>query len=237
MTWTVQRIETDRVVLGMTGAELVRKPAGVPSAVGAAQAADKDIAEADMEVAFDKVGCLEEEDWDSVCSSDDSGGSSTSGVSDDEEEDEDASESEEEGLPPPARKAAGTHVYESNSYFTFIDNAAYPDIRCQALPRWCGKSHMGERNRSKTVSPAHYGDSRAAPTRARLVLRAWMLWKVRSTGFMQKRASRRRLFEAEAARLRADIIALSCASEPSTGNAAADTAIQQWAPQCMVPEK
>lgn len=233
LDWTIQGIESDRVVLRITGAERVRKPSGVPGA-----AAAPDLVEAEVELAFDKIGLLEEEEQDlaSVCSSDESGASSSSGVSEDEDDEVGSSEDDDE-VPAAVRKPAGTHVYYTNGYFTFIDNAGYNDIKCVCLPRWCGKNHLGGKNRSKTVTPETFGDSRAAPTRARLVLRAWMLWKVNAGGFANKRASRRRVFEYERDRLMADIIALSSAAQPSTGNAAADKLIRQWAPQVMVPKK
>ena len=233
LDWSIRRIEVDRVVFSITGAERVRKPAGVPATVPAPETED-----AELDWAFDKVGRLEEEDEDlaSVCSSDESGASSSSGESDDEDH-EDGSSEDDEGMPPAARKPAGTHVYYTNGYFTFIDNAGYNDIKCVALPRWCGKNHLGDKNRSKTVTPDNFGDSRAAPTRARLVLRAWMLWKANTGDFASKRASRRRVFDAERDRLRADIIALSSAAQPTTGNAAADKAIRQWAPLVLAPHK
>jgi len=225
LTWTASSFAKDRVTIRMTGAEKVRRPVHDPSA---------DSVASDVDIDFDNIGLLTalDEDVDSVCSSDDSDVSGDSEASDQISDEIGSTDSEEE-MAMAARKAPGTFVYYSNGDFTFTDNVAYPDIKCNVVHRWCTKDGMGEVSKSKTVVPAHFGDSREAPTRAKLVLRSWMLWKVATGDFVNKRASRRRLFAAEAKCLRHDIISMSSEAKPSTGNAAADKLIASCTPQIM----
>ena len=131
------------------------------------------------------------------------------------------------------RKPAGTHVYYRNGYFTFTNNMSYPDIKCNVMAKWCTKEYIGETDKSKTVVPAHFGDSREAPTRAKLVLRAWMLYKVNSCNFVSQRPSRRKIFEDKTAALRAELVALGSEGKPSSGNAHADKLIAAWAPNAI----
>ena len=41
---------------------------------------------------------------------------------------------------------------------------------------------MGDRLKSKTLTPAHYVGTRENPERPWLLLRAWMLWRARANG-------------------------------------------------------
>ncbi len=68
----------------------------------------------------------------------------------------------------------------ANDYFYIVDNTGHPDVKIIMRNMWahdpCGG--MGTRWLSKTVTPAHYDESRDNPTRSLLLVRAWMLWRV-----------------------------------------------------------
>lgn len=164
----------------------------------------------------------------SVCSSDD--GDSSSGTSLSEDGSGFASETSDDHVP---RQPAGTHVVDSNDYFTFVDNRNFRDVKVLVRPRWCTEDALGTTQKSKTVTPSSFGDARESPTRAMLVLRSWMLWKFQARNFVNQRASRRNVFKDELARLRADIVKLSSDAAPSTGHQDADALIREWAPAAI----
>ena len=49
--------------------------------------------------------------------------------------------------------------------------------------RWTVSTHMGAANRSKGVTPLHFGDARSEPLRSILVLRAWAIWRASVDGW------------------------------------------------------
>ena len=166
---------------------------------------------------------VRDSDCDSLCTSEESEGASS-------EDADAASENDEEAT---FKKAYGTNVHFSNGYFTFTNNSEYPDVKVSVMSRWCKKEHLGTSEMSRTVVPAHFGEPREAPTRSWLVLKAWMLGKARTSDFCNQKATRRRLFAAEARELKAAIIGLSSEAAPSTGNDAADKLVNLWAPDVL----
>ena len=222
LVWKVSDVAHDRVSVVIVGAEEAVRPIREASA---GSSGDLPVAVASDELdSIDELVAMDE-DVCSVCPSDDSDEDSVS----DELSEEVASSDSECG----PRKPAGAHVYYSNGYFTFTDNVSYPDIKCHVVSKWCTRSYMGVHNKSKTLVPSHFGDSRGSPIRAKLVLRAWMLQKFTTNDFASGRAARRKLFNAEVASLRGDIIDMSSEANMTTGNKRADELIFAWAPMVM----
>ena len=62
--------------------------------------------------------------------------------------------------------------------------------------------------RSKSLSPAHYGESREDPARSVLLLRAWMLCRARQNGWVDWDRGRKLHFAEEAIVLERKIAAL-----------------------------
>ena len=91
-------------------------------------------------------------------------------------------------------------------------------------------AYMGVRRASKTLAPSHVGDNHGSPTRAKLVLRAWVLHKFAMSDFASGRAARRKLFIAEVASLRGYITDMSSEANMTTGNKRACGMIVTWAP-------
>ncbi len=237
LTWTALEFQADRVAIRIDGAEAVTVKVREPKkakgqeeeetkkAVGQEGEEEKEWRE-ELE---NKLAWFEEQsECDSICSSEDSAADQASVSSEPEE-----ASSEEEA--PVSRMASGTHVAYSNGYFTFTDNRNYPDCRAQVLRRWCKPEHMGTASCSKTLPPSSHGEPRESPIRTMLVLRAWMLGRAKVGGFCDARSSRRRLFAGELRSLRADIVAMSSASNPTSGNETADNRIREWVPRVMLP--
>ena len=233
------RINSDRVTIKVTGAGQVKTGGkGAVASSAPSRKADQDPlvgCDFDDEEVYKRVmEKLEffnhdESDLGSICSSDDSESDVNESTSDQEGEG-----SEEEAVTA-SKKPSGTHVVESNGYFTFVENPAYHDIRVQMLTRWRRAEFLGTSNFSKTVSPSSFGEDCSNPVRARIVLKAWMLARVRHNGFCDAKASRRRLFAEETRKLRRSIIDISSAGAPTTGSVAADDLVRGWMPQLLLP--
>ena len=226
----------DRVVIMMTGAAVIERPARATAAAASSHegpAVDAEECDDDQELRdyFAKVDDVADSDFESVCSSKDTSIDST----DDSVSDVGSESSDEVQVGKKAKAAGGTWTVYSNGYFTFTDNPQYPDVKARVVDRWCIADCMGVAGKSKTVVPDHFGEDRSAPHRSMLVLKAWMLWKANTNDFCNKRASRRRLFAKEAIDLRLAISSMSSAVAPTTGNEHADSMIRKWMPQVLVP--
>ncbi|CAK0833528.1 unnamed protein product [Prorocentrum cordatum] len=86
------------------------------------------------------------------------------------------------------------------------------------------------KNRSKTLTPAHYGESRANPVRSIITLRSWMRRRAGANGWSAAHPGRAREFAEEAARLQREIQDLQPQAGGLLGNAKADALIRQWVP-------
>ena len=96
------------------------------------------------------------------------------------------------------RAAAHTHTVWSNDYFVLTDNRNYKNLRMRVQQRWTGPKHLGAALASKTLIPAHFGDSREEPDQVILVLKAWMLHRwMGNDGKFMKRRSRQAAWERE----------------------------------------
>ena len=87
------------------------------------------------------------------------------------------------------RAMARAHTAWQNDYFILTDNRNYPDMRMRAKDRWKGRSDLGPKLTSKTLTVCHFGDDRAHPDQTILVLKAWMLhrWQVHEEQLLKKR--------------------------------------------------
>ena len=89
---------------------------------------------------------------------------------------------------------------------------------------------MGGPGKSKTLTPAHYGEDRSNPVRSHFLLRAWVLWRARQDGFAAAEPRRTRLFAVEALRLERDVRAYQPQADRLLGDAKASTLFLNWAP-------
>ena len=80
------------------------------------------------------------------------------------------------------------------------------------------------------MTPHHYGETRAEPTRTWFLLRAWMLWRARQEGWHALEAGRARFFADEAARLEEDLVRYQPQADGLTGNVKASKRFMDWVP-------
>ena len=63
-----------------------------------------------------------------------------------------------------------------------VDNSGQHDVKIVMHSKWSHEppGGMGREGRSRTLTPVHYDETRENPERSWLLLRAWMLWRVRA---------------------------------------------------------
>ena len=97
--------------------------------------------------------------------------------------------------------------------------------------RWTGPHHLGAAAASKTLVPAHFGDSREQPDQIVLVLKAWMLYRWNGNdGKFMKRRSRQVAWERERDALAKDVRARG---GRGSLHANALAKIEMWAPSVL----
>ena len=120
-----------------------------------------------------------------------------------------------------------------NGYFYIANNTGNADVKIIMHTFWAydPPGGMGAVGRSKTLTPAHYGESRENPARSYLLLRAWMLSRVRQHGWVDWDRGRQRYFADQAILLERNIAALHPRPEGQLlGNAQADALLSKWVP-------
>ena len=87
-----------------------------------------------------------------------------------------------------------------NGFFYIADNEGKPNCKMLIHDGWCGPRPvgLGTTGMSRTLTPCHYGETRAEPTRTWFLLRAWMVWRARQDGWHAQNADRARFFAHEA---------------------------------------
>ena len=135
---------------------------------------------------------------------------------------------------PGARALAHTHTAWSNDYFVLTDNRNFDNVRMRIQHRWTGANHLGTSLVSKTLVPAHFGDSREQPDQIVLVLKAWMLhrWAADDRRFLLQRRSRLQAWIREESALRA---AIQERGGPDALHPHARATILHWAPTVLDP--
>ena len=171
------------------------------------------------------------DDASSVVSSDDSGGGdeedgcADSGAGDDEYQH--SSESDGEDGEQTERDRPGSHVVDKNWYFSVTRNPKFRDVKARVLPRWATKEGMGTKGKSKTLT-IRYFDPDGEPLVAYLVLRSWMVHRVRRHGFAARKACREKWVAAAVGDLTRDIASCGRSLEGQ-----ASVLIEQWCPEAM----
>ena len=84
----------------------------------------------------------------------------------------------------------------------------HQDVKIHIYDCWATEAALGSKNRSKTFTPAHHGETVDNPVRSLLLCRAWMVWRCKNTPWAFASRGRARQFDADAASLEDAIRAL-----------------------------
>ena len=147
-------------------------------------------------------------------------------------EEGDSPEEYEPGADQPDRAAWGDNVAFTNGYFTCSNYFNIGQAKIWVRPRWLQPGSMGTTDRTKTVRIKEYDTDELKPRVCHLVLRAWMLHRIRQDGFAAALPVRSRWANKTEASLREDILALGVPGG-GTGVKAADARIKVWAPDVL----
>ena len=130
-----------------------------------------------------------------------------------------------------AKAAAYTYTDKSvDGYVSFTLHPRYHDTKVRILQRW---HKYFEGPFSKTVTIAHYDAVPERPIRSRLMLRAWVVYRLRDDAFLSLNAARRAWHSAEEASV---IAAFKKSKFPQCGGLGSDRAIAflvEWLPQVL----
>jgi hypothetical protein len=134
------------------------------------------------------------------------------------------------------RMPAGHWKVWDHPWFYMTDTAGYTDIKMMIKGCWSTPLHMGAFSKSKAVTPAHFGDPAGNTVRARVVLRAWAVWRSRRHGWAMATPGRQRQLEKDLVELERDIRSLQslAPSEPLLGSAAAHQRLVEWVPDLVI---
>ena len=96
------------------------------------------------------------------------------------------------------------------TYYYIRDNRGtkHRDIKLIIRDTYCTADALGEKDKSKAVTPSHYGETFEDPVRSILLVRAWALYRCQSLPWVSKVPWRAREFAIEAGRLMRDVAAL-----------------------------
>ena len=120
-----------------------------------------------------------------------------------------------------------------SGYFTVTNNPAFSDVRAVVKARWATDTGMGSKLKSKSLTPAHYGEDKGSKMpRTKCLLNAWMIHKFQEGGFSQANKSRQTWLAHAIESLRRDVVALD-SSDGLLGNDLANRRLRDWAPQVV----
>ena len=169
-------------------------------------------------------------------------------------QEDDVSPAEEEGEipkeeadPQENRAKWGRHVFDSDGYFVYVNNANYPNIRVVVAGCWCqahlmGDSTMAKRSRevkqSKTIVIDHFDKDPKSPILSVMVLRAWACWRMLQHNFCSGHPSRDAFRQRMVASLRADVQKYGCQAgsighPPRRTSSSGSCALRPWCSCCL----
>ena len=137
---------------------------------------------------------------------------------------------DEGGEDAPAMVRVRREPLWSSPYFYILDNEGHPDVKIRMRDVWACDEHMGRYAMSRTLTPTHYGETRAAPARSLILLKAWALWRAGQKGWSSQRPGRARQFERDLVALEAEMRGVP---GELLGNDAADALLRKWVPDLV----
>ena len=112
-----------------------------------------------------------------------------------------------------------------------VDNSGQQHVNIVMHSKWSHEppGGMGREGRSRTLTPIHYDETRENPERSWLLLRAWMLWRVRLNRWMSEDRSRQGHVAEEALTLERKTKGIDARGN-LLGNPKADALLKVWVP-------
>ena len=143
--------------------------------------------------------------------------------------------SEEELASKKVRHPPGTWTTWDSSWFYITKTKGFTDVKCWIkAPLRRGEHGMGAKQMSKTLTPAHYGDSWENPWRSMLLLQAWAVYRSGLNGWADKRPARVRERALLRSRLEKELrTAHGDAAAPLLGSQKAHDRLREWVPDLV----
>ena len=148
------------------------------------------------------------------------------GVGGGDENEDDDGETEERV----ERAAPYTYTEQSaDGYVSYTRHTEYKDVKVRVLPRW--HKYLTGPGFSRAVTIAHYDMVKEKPERSRLMLRAWVVFRLGDESFLELNAARRAWREAEKSSV---LYAFKRSGFPQCGGLGSERALPlltEWLPE------
>ena len=129
------------------------------------------------------------------------------------------------------RHAPGTWTTWESLWFYMTQTPGWLDLKIHLKgPLRNVSTGMGTEEMSKTMSPHLVGEQLDSPIRAKLLLRAWAVWRAKRHGWAAQRSCRMREVERQLEALERDI---SVVPGRLLGHAHADAQLKKWVPDLV----
>ena len=144
---------------------------------------------------------------------------------------------DEEIVAAAARHASGTWKVWEDLWFYMTETPGFTDIKMHMKTPFRTPEQMGRFQMSKALSPHHYGETLANPVKTRLLLRAWVIYRVRMNGWAEARPGRGRHVASMMASVRDRIRSADTRERPRMPlleHPAAHKWLEKWVPDVVL---
>ena len=115
-------------------------------------------------------------------------------------------------------------------YFTMSMLPTTKSVVVKMRSRWLSKDEMGRKSQSKSLTPAHFGESFDSPDVACILLRAWALWRANLDGWASQLKCREEHFAKVSRDIVNDAKELNADAQKLLTKEAVSNKLRTWAP-------
>ena len=130
-----------------------------------------------------------------------------------------------------SKKRKGELVLWSDGlYFTISMEPVRKSVNVRIQNRWLSTDEMGRKSQSKSLTPAHFGESFDSPDVACILLRAWALWRANLDGWASQFKCREEHFAKVSRDIVNDAKKLNADAQKLLTKKAVSKKLRTWAP-------
>ena len=130
------------------------------------------------------------------------------------------------------KAAKGTHVWHSHEYAVFTNNRNFSDCKVNLRAPLCVPKLLGVVEKSKAITVLRHDSDREDPSVTIILLRAWVIWRMRrARGFVGGHPARGKFVAREIAALRKLVAGLG--NDGRTGSSDGDRQLAEWCPDVL----
>ena len=134
---------------------------------------------------------------------------------------------------PGVRVPVGIVCTWRGAYFYMTKGDRHKGMKVRMCVQWARDSEMGRTFMSRTLTPAHFGETVESHPRTYALLRAWAIHRARQGGWADRRHGRGRVLAKEEDELVDHVIGIG-ATAGLLGCARGDALLEAWAPDVVM---